>query len=358
MKRQSTIILSIFIPVIISVMTVACRDSSGDQAGNNPSGERIVPVAGYMVIPRDLSRTVTVTGVIEPIQQITISAQMQGAVEEIFVEEGDRVTHRQIVARLRVDEQKAELQRAEAVFNRAQAHYERSRELLDRNLISAAEYDNARAELMVAQSDIDLWQTRVEFGTVRAPRDGVIVEKYIERGDAVSPNGPLFRLADTSTLVVRAGLSELDIVHLNPGNNVEVRVDALPDTRIDGVIRRIFPEADPQSRLVTVEVELNIPEAIHNVRSGNLARLHFSVDRRENALAVPSESLLASTEEETFIYIIDDERLVRRNIVPGVQRRNWTEILEGISEDDIVVAANPSNLSEGIRVRVTQWRDE
>ncbi len=298
----------------------------------------------------------TVTAVIEPIQQITVAAQMQGSVEEIFVEEGDRVMPGQVVARLRVDEQMAELQRAKAIYDRAHAQYERSRELLDRNLISAAEYDNARAELRVAESDVELWQTRVAFGTVRAPREGIIVQKYIDRGDAISTNGPLFRLADVSALVVRAGLSELDIVHLSRDDEVAVSVDALPETRIEGAIRRIFPEADPQSRLVTVEVELRIGN--RSVRPGNLARLFFTVDHRVNTLAVPSESLLASTDEETFVYTIENDRLRKRAVTAGVQRRNWTEIIDGLTADEIVIAANPTNLSEGMHVRVTRWREE
>jgi len=343
--------------LFLLIILYGCGDGAADQSANNPERERYTAVAGYELKQRDLSRVVRVSGNVEPLRYVTIASRMSGSIRQLHVEEGDRVREGDVVAMLDVSEQRAELERATALRIRARAEYERTKELYERDLASRAEYDNARADLQVAESDEKLWQTRVDFGQIRAPKDAVITRRYVEEGDAVSANEAVFQITDMTMLVIKVGISELDAVHLNQGDEVDIRIDAYSDTEFTGTIRRIFPSVDEDSRLVTVEVLLdNIPEGI-SVRPGNLARLEFTVDRREDILAVPSESLLASTRERSFVYVIEDERLKQRDVVPGVQRRNWTEIRDGLQPGDIIVATNPTNLAEGTRVRVTQWRD-
>ncbi len=334
-----------------------CGDSPADQPAHNPERERVTAVAGYEIKPRDLSRSVRVSGNVEPLRYVTIASQMSGTIRDITVEEGNRINQGQVVATLDVSEQRAELERATALRVRAQAEYERTKELFERDLVSRAEYDNARAELSVTESDEKLWRTRVDFGQIRSPKNAVVTRRYAEVGDAVGTNDAVFQITDMSMLVVRVGVSELDAVHLKSGDDVDIRIDAFPDTDFTGTIRRIFPGIEEDSRLVTVEVLLgNIPGGTF-VRPGNLARLTFTVDQREDVIAVPSESLLASTREKSFVYVIEEDHLRQRDVVPGVQRRNWTEIREGLQPGDIIVATNPTNLAEGTRVKVTQWRE-
>lgn len=347
-------------PIIVSIIALSiygCGDGTAEQSANNPDRERLTAVAGYELKPRDLSRTTRVSGNVEPLRYVTIASQMSGSIREIHAEEDDRIREGDIVAALDVSEQRAELERATAIRVRAQAEYERTKELYERDLASRSEYDNARADLSVAESDVKLWQTRVDFGTVCAPKNAVVTRRYVEVGDAVAANEAVFQITDMNMLVVRVGVSELDAVHLDRGDTVDVRIDAHAGAEITGTIRRIFPSVEEDSRLVTVEVLLdNIPGGI-SVRPGNLARLEFTVDRRKDILAVPSESLLASTRDRSFVYVIEDDRLRQRDVVPGVQRRNWTEIRDGLQPGDIIVATNPTNLAEGTRVRVTQWRE-
>lgn len=351
------LITQLFLSCVLGFYLTSCGDSSADQSSGNPSRERLTAVAGYEVRTRDLSRIVTLSGHVEPLRYVTIGSRMAGTIVSLSVEEGDRVTTGQIVARLDVSEQRAELERATALRIRAEAEYERTRELFERQLVSQSEYENARAELRIAQSDEQLWQTRVNFGEIRASMDAIVTRRYVELGDAVSANEAIYQVTDKSTLVVRVGISELDAVHITRGDSVSIRIDAYPDHQILGTVRRIFPTVDDESRLVTVEVLLAaIPQGV-TVRPGNLARLRITVDRRENVLAVPSEALLASTRDRTFVYVIEDDRLVGRDVVVGVQRRTWTEVLDGLGPGEIIVATNPTNLAEGTRVRVTQWRE-
>src|SRR5690606_11989356 len=113
----------------------------------------------------------------------------------------------------------------------------------------------------------------------RSPLDGVILEKRVEAGDLVAPQTQLFRIGDVSTMVVRVAVSELDIVELSPGESATLAFDAFPSRTFEGRIRRVFPAADPATRLVPVEVALDASGAA-TARPGFLARVTFALGAR------------------------------------------------------------------------------
>lgn len=339
---------------VVTLLLVACERPT--QAGAAAEqGEYRLPVQAAEVVPRDLSRSIRVSAPVEPLRTIRLATSVEGIVRDVLVEEGDRVQVGAVVAQLDVAEQRAELARARAHLEERRAHLARLEDLRRRDYVDAGTYDTARAELDIAASEVQLWQTRVGFGTIRATSDGTVVARHVEPGEAVTRHAPIADIADLDALVVRLGVSELDVVALSPDAPVTVRIDALqrsPD--FEARIRRIFPAAEAVSRLVVVEVE--IPgAAVAGARPGYLARAELLVDQRERALAVPA-SAVAELENGYYVMLIGpDERLERRPVSTGITRGGWQEVLEGLSPGDRIVATNPLDLSEGTRVRIVGW---
>ncbi len=303
--------------------------------------------------PRDLERAVTVTGPIEPIRTISVNAQTAGTLLRVLVEEGNRVSSGQLVAELDARETSAQLERARAVLANAEAAFQRAERLQANGLTTDAELDAARSTYEIAKADLELWRTRLAFTRIAAPVPGVVTAKYVERGSAVSTNQALFEIADDSLLVVRVRVSELDVVHLEPGNPVTVRLDAYPEARIAGRVRRIFPSADAASRLVPVEVALGRTPADVVVRPGFLARIEFAFDRREDVLAIPT-SAVGVSDGGTFVYIVDADTLLRRPIDTGLTAAGWIEVEAGLEAGERVVTSGHVNLRPGMAVRVSE----
>jgi membrane fusion protein, multidrug efflux system len=329
----------------------ACGDD-GSEAREPEREARAVPVAAVELAPTDLSLTLELTGSIEPIREIRVAARMTGILSTLAVEEGRRVSSGAILARFDVAEPEAELRRARTLLRNAEATHRRAGELHQRELISDVDFEQARADMQVAQSEVQLWETRVALGTVRAPAAGVITQKFVERGDAVTSGAPLFVIADVSTLVVRVGVSDADAAILSPKQAVRITVDAMPGQTWDGTIRRIFPSADPETGLHPIEFALVAPAGGERPSPGYLARISVEADRRPDVLAVPNQALIASDTGQA-VMAIEDGRTVRRPVVTGMSRQDWTEIVDGLSAGDVVVASNPASLREGTRVEVT-----
>lgn len=342
-------ILSILIST--SVLLSACSEESSNTSTERSSG---TPVAGFEVTHLDLSRTVSASGSVEALHINMVGAPFSGIVESVSVEEGDIVESGDLLATYDLAEISAELRRATAQVSEVKQRLDRLERLLEREAISRSEYEDVRAELSVAEAEKDVWQTRSDLGSVQAKSAGVITGRYIEPGSPVSANEQLFRMEDLDRLVLRVGLSELDVIHVERGDTVDVKFDAYPNQPVLATVRRVFPSAESSSRRFLVEVELT-GNPDFPVRPGFMARVHFDVDQREQALAVPSESLLASQRGEQFLYTIQADTLVRTDVEIGVARRNRTEIRSGLQPGDIVVGTNPTNLSEGTHVRITEW---
>jgi membrane fusion protein, multidrug efflux system len=345
----------------LSVLAVAAACGGDGQAsgaqrpagGAGGGGGRSIPVAVVQVAPRDLSRAVVVAGAVEPVRTIGVNSMLAGTVLAVHVQEGDRVRQGQLLAELDARETRAQYERAQAVFANAETIFQRNEQLAANKIITDAEFQQSRSAYEVAKSDGEVWRTRLAFTRITAPSPGVVTAKLIESGSAVSANQRTFDLADVSLLVVRVQVSELDVVHVKPGAEVSVVLDAYPTATVKGRVRRVFPSADAQSRLVPVEVALGaFPEGVV-ARPGFLARVSFQLDRRPGALVIPA-SAIGVGEEGQFVYVVDADSLQRRSVSLGMSAEGFVEIQGGLTAGERVVTSGHTNLRPGSRVRVTE----
>ena len=334
---------------------VGCAEPAGDGPRGGGRAAMPEPVLASTVGAQDLSRSITLSNPIEAIRVVDLAARTNGVVTEVLVEEGDPIKVGDVLARIDVAEQRAELARAQAQLQEREANFERFQQLKDRDYIDAASFEAARAELAIARSDVALWQTRVDFGEVTSTVNGTVIDRMIEPGEAIASNGVLFSIADLSTLVVRLGVSELDVGQLQVGQDVSVIIDALDRNQTQiGQIRRIFPAADPTSRLITVEVALPKTEAA-NIKPGFLARVELVVESFEDVIAIPAIAA-GQRDGQAYVMVIDEDMtLSARPVELGVSRGVMREVISGLEVGERVVPSNPSELNAGDLVRIVEW---
>jgi RND family efflux transporter MFP subunit len=340
--------------LLVAILASGCGGGGEASGAQRPAvgGAGTIPVAVVEVAPRDLSRSVVVTGPIEPVRTIGVNALLAGTVLAVHAQEGDRVRQGQLLAELDARETRAQFERAQAVLANAQTSFARNQQLAATQIITDAEFEQSRSAYEVAKSDAEVWRTRLAFTRITAPSPGIVTVKAVEAGSAVTANQRLFDLADVSLLVVRVQISELDVVHVRPGAEVAVNLDAYPDAPIGGRVRRVFPSADAQSRLVPVEVALGALPAGVVARPGFLARVTFHLDRRSGALVVPAAAV-GVAEDGQFVYVVDADSLVRKPVTLGLSAEGYVEIQRGLTAGERVVTSGHTSLRPGARVRVT-----
>lgn len=315
------------------------------------SGERVIPVAGAEAEMRDLSVHRTVTAPVIAYLRVYVNAMTEGQLLEVLFEEGDFVKKGDLLARIDTRRQEAQLRMAEATLREVQHRYQRTKKLFEEQVVPKAEYEMAERQLADAEATVEMWQVEVGFGEIRAPIDAVVAAKLVESGNTISPNQRLFTIEDHSLLVTRPALSEMDIVTLEKGQQLNISFDVFPDMPFQGKIRRIYPAADAITRLFTVEVEVDQTQSPEKIRPGYLARMHFTTDHRSNVVAVMPESLV-SRDNKVYVFIIDDGIVKQREVETGIRRDGWIEIRSGLEAGEQVAAGNIDILTDGATVDV------
>ncbi len=334
---------------LVLASLAGCSSGSAAGTGQGPRGN--LPVSVIQVERQDLTREVVLAGSVEPVRSIEVNSRAAGTVLTVRVQEGDRVRQGQLMLELDARETAAQLERARAVLANAEAAFRRSEEMHRAAIITSAEFEQARATFQTAGSDVNLWETRLDFTRVRAPSAGVVTAKLIEAGSAVNPNQRLFDIADDALMVVRVQMSELDVVHVQERDVVRVTLDAHPDAVLRGSVRRIFPSADPTTRLLPVEVALHEPPPGVTVRPGYLARVHLTLDSRPGVLVIPAAAVGAST-TGPFAYLVEADTLVRRPITVGLTSSGMVEVVTGLEPGALVVTSGHLGLRAGVTVRI------
>ena len=326
--------------------------AGGRTGGRGTPSDRPTPVEVELVKRGSVSRNSVIAGMLEPIRTVGVNAQLSGILLSLKAEEGHRVRQGDVLAEIDARELEAQARSAEANLKFAQSTLERSELMFKQQVITISELERDRAAFESAKATTEQLKTRLGYAHVVAPISGIITEKNIEAGDIVSSSTRLFTVADVSTLVTRIQVSELEITTLRAGDVVPLTVDALGSQKVEGRIRRIFPAADSATRLIPVEVALTGSQ-INQLRPGYTVRATLALDRRDNALLVPSKAVSGPAGARA-VYIVRGGQVERRAVSIGSDMAGLSEILDGVAEGDSVIVSGTSMIREGAKAQVVQ----
>jgi multidrug efflux pump subunit AcrA (membrane-fusion protein) len=209
----------------------------------------------------------------------------------------------------------------------------------------------AREQVSQARTRLSYWQSQAAFYVIRAPISGVVTRKHEFVGDLASPKAPILTLADTSRTVIRTSVTDEVASRLRVGMPVRAEVDALPGSQpLPLRVGRIYPSADPATRLVTVEMPA--PMLAGKVKQGSLARLAMILERHDNAVVVPAYAVVARPGGKLVAFVVERGKAKERMIEPGIESGDRLEILSGLAPGDQLIVRGQERLKEGVEVKV------
>ncbi|HSH49839.1 MAG TPA: efflux RND transporter periplasmic adaptor subunit [Halomonas sp.] len=313
-------------------------------------------------VERDaLQDSARLDGVIEAVQQSTVSAQTSGTVMRLPFDVDDTVAAGELIVQLEDSEQRSRLNQARAGLDEARSNlrdarqrFERQRALLERKLTSRQDFDeasNARASAQArvkrAEAELAEAQEQLDYTRVYAPYGGILTERYVEVGESVSPGQPLLSGLTLERLRVVVNLPQryADLVRAQR----QARV-TLADGRVLKTGEMTFyPYADAATHTFRLRLELIDPEG--GLYPGMLVKVDVPVAARE-ALWVPAGAVFHHS-ELTAVFVLDDDGRPRlRQIRTGVERDGRLEVLAGLDEGERV-ATTPDALFGSQRLTAT-----
>lgn len=285
--------------------------------------------AGLKVIAREQ----VVDALIEAVHQSTVSAQTSGRITEVLVDVDDYVNKGDIIVSFRDREQQAALKAAAARSEEARSSFNRMKDLLQRKLISRAEYDKAEAALKSANAAREQAQEQLEHTVVRAPYSGIVVERHVEPGETANPGQPLMTGISLEKLRAIAEVPQSHIVSVRNLARARVIFPTQENAGVVGDTLTISPYADPISH--TFKVRVDLPEGQHGVYPGMFAKVAFVTGEVERLL-IPSVAVVHRS-EVTGVYVIREQQISFRQIRVGKRLDDGSiEVLAGLDAGERV----------------------
>jgi RND family efflux transporter MFP subunit len=296
-------------------------------------------------------------GVIEAVNQSTVSAQTNGRVTEINYDVDDMVPKGAVILRIRDSEQRSRVQQsraglseAEARYKEAEADYNRIKGIYEQKLIARSELDRAEAAFNAAKARLDQAQARVSetqeqqgYTVIRAPFSGIVTKRFVELGESVNIGQPL--MAGMSLEQLRASVTVPQSFVKAVRSHAKATVELADGKRLDAASMRIFPYADESSHAVNVRV--NLPTGDHGIYPGMFVKVGFVTGENE-ALLAPAEAVVHRS-ELTAVYVVNpDGRIAFRQVRLGRISGDQIEILAGLESGE-KVARDP--IAAGIALK-------
>ena len=261
------------------------------------------------VMKTNIQTSITATGTIEPVTSVTVGTQVSGIVSHLYVDYNSVVKKGQVIAELdrtnlisELNTAKANLSSAQSSLNYQLSNYNRYKELHEKGLVSADEFESARLQYLQAKEQVNTSkeslqraQTNLGYATITSPIDGVILSKSVEEGQTVAAsfNTPeLFVIAqDLTNMRVIADIDEADIGGVKEGQRVSFTVDAVPDDHFEGQVTQVRQQATTESNVVTYEVVISAPNNDLKLKPGLTANVTIYTLEKNDVLAAPAKAL-------------------------------------------------------------------
>lgn len=337
-------------------LVAGCGQSPGQtEAAEEEEKDAAIPVEVATPIRADIYATHSGTAPIEAFAEALVVAKVAGEIEEISTEEGDEVVADELLARLDGDRLRLDLAQAEARLKKLRRDYQRNKDLKERSLISAGDFEEIQYEMEALEATRNLASLELSYTEIRAPIDGVVSERLVKKGNTIEVNAPMFRVTSLEPLVAYLHVPEREYRRIEPGMPVSLQVDALPETSLDAAVARVSPVVDPSTGTFKITIEVSDPS--RRLKPGMFARINIVSDRHPDALQIPRNALLQD-EGDTAIFVIKDDTAERRVIRTGFTANGRIEVTEGLSDGEQVIVVGHTGLRDGSRVSVVNAADD
>lgn len=341
----------------LPLLAVACAPAETTEESTTESSSKGAPFVEVVKPSRiQYSTSLDITGNLVANQEVMVHAMEGGALTDLRVDIGDRVRSGAILATLsnpplvhELNMARAELRAKESSFNRLDSIYRNTPQLT-----KVDDFEQAQAAFESAMAQVMGLESRVSFLSVKAPFDGVITKRFVDRGSMVqsaidnTSAAPLFEIKDLNTLRLVVEFPESDLRFISDSTRVQVEFPEAPGMEMELVVSRSANSLNSKSKTMRVEFDI---ENGGSLDPGMYANVHVPLRSAEDALSVP---ILALTTDKKgkYIYKVTNNVVKKIKVGLGLEDERFIEIIsDELSADDLVIVQGKTLVSDGLTVQ-------
>jgi len=314
-------------------------------------------VSSAVVREENWQGTLTAIGSVTAVQGVTVTPEIAGIVSEIAFEPGAVVAKGDLLIRLDISSEEAQLRALEAQEELARINVARERTLRSQNMVSQSELDTAEATLKQNKANADTVRATIEKKTIRAPFAGRLGIRQVNLGQYLDAGKPIVSLQSLAPVFVDFSLPQQELSRLKTGMAVRMTTDAYPGRQFEGKLTTINPDLDQSTRSIGLQATLANPD--QSLRPGMFARAEVLLPEEQKLLVIPATSVLSAPYGDS-VYVIESQpaksgdkaplRVRQQFIRTGRTHGDFVSVETGLKPGERVVSSGLFKLRNGMAV--------
>lgn len=320
----------------------------------------------------NLDKLVMATGKLDAVRKVDVGAQVSGQLQSLYVKEGDQVKKGDLLAVIdpkkaqndvtesqeTLHELEANLSQAQAELKLAQVTYQRHVSLAKLQAVAQQDLDKAKTDVEVKKAQVATYQaqikrskatldtakTNLNYTQITAPMDGIVTFIKTLEGQTViaAQEAPtILTLADLDTMLVKAEVSEADVIYLEPGQPVSFTVLGAPDKKFTGKLKDILPTPEKINDAIFYYARFEVPNPQHLLKLQMTAQVKIELDSHQNVLLLPLSALGDEISPLSYeIEVLKEGKAEKKKIEIGSRNDVQVEILKGVDEGEKVIVGH------------------
>lgn len=351
LPRFVLLLMMMLIAVLIAVIQKESELNAASKASAISEEKPPVNTVTLELVPGVISDRLNLPGNIEPWTDLTLLAKIGGTIEEVFVQEGDKVKKGDTIARIEEADYRIAIDRAKAAFNLAKADFERDKSIYTKGMIPTADLESRKTGMQTAKADLERAELQYSRCKITAPMDGVIERLDAKVGLQLSVGDPVARILEIDRLKGVIGIPESDVSAIRSLDTVDITIQALDDMVL--TVKKHFLSPAPGSIARLYDLELEIDNSAGDIMPGMFIRADIVKKTVTDAIAIPFYSVISRNNEQ-FVFIEKNGIAEKREISLGIMEKWMVEIPQGLEKGEKLIVEGHRDIEAGQQVRVVK----
>lgn len=351
LRTTITILLIIFFAGIVfypKYKPLLAKKIRGKGIAQEPirQGQQKLNASGFVVVPTHLSELINSIGTLRPDEEVDLAFETSGKIVGINFTEGTRVKKGDLLAKINDRPLQAQLEKLLAQLKMSEAKEFRQRSLLDKDAISQESYDQVQTDVQSLRADINLIKARISETELRAPFDGIIGLRYLSEGSYATSATKIAKLIKISPIKIEFSIPEKYASEIKIGFPITFTIDG-SDNVFKASVYAVDPKIDIETRNIVLRALY--PNRNEELKSGRYAGITLQLSQIDNAIAVPTEALIAEMDgEKVFIYKNGKAQSVK--VSTGLRTESKIQIITGLKYGDTLITSGIMQLRQNLPI--------
>lgn len=336
--------------IAAAVVSILLLQGCGGQETTENQNEQVLSVRTHLVQPSNLELIDTYTGTLYGKKQAVLYAKITESINEIYVEETDRVKSGTILLKFDSTGPGSGYLEAKSLYENARKNYKKMEYLYSEGAVSETEYDAAKTDYEVRRAS---YEAASQLINIESPIDGIVTNINISEGDYVTAGSQLITIAQTDTIRAKFEVGAEKIASLKKGSTVYIE-DEISGKQYRGLVSSVPQSADPLTRTYLVEAVFD--NSSGSLQPGTFVRVKYINTSLDNVIIIPRKAVLLLN-EQPVVYLVKGESAITRNVELGVATNGNVRVTSGLTANDTLVTVGQEYLEDSSLVNITAWEE-